>query len=421
MTNVQKLQIRQSEIRERLNVLSNPETELTEDNKSELNNLMSEMAEIEPKLRAAITAEQETIESRNDGTSEDSKLDDLRKRASVSEYIRQAVTGQPLDGACRELNAELGIVPIRGQGGGVLMPVEQLALRLRADAPNTTTTAEKADETNRRPILSRLFAMGIMEAMGVRLDSVPVGMIEYPILTDATTPAMKAEGADSETEAAVFDSQVLKPKRLVSRYEFTAEAVMTVPGLDSALSADLQLAMQDAMNAQVITGDGTSPNVRGLDTAINFTAITDPSAVVTFGNAIAFGLDAIDGLHASSEADISILLGPETYRKVAALLASGTTDNAFDVLRRRGSTVIVSRHVDEPDGTSHIQQGYVHAGRDMARGDSIGAVWPAMELIRDPYTKAGESKTVVTAVALWDCYTAFRLESYKGIKAKLET
>ena len=167
MTNVQKLQIRQSEIRERLNVLSNPDTELTEDNKSELNNLMSEMAEIEPKLRAAITAEQETIESRNDGTSEDSKLDDLRKRASVSEYIRQAVTGQPLDGACRELNAELGIVPIRGQGGGVLMPVEQLALRLRADAANTTTTAADADQTNRRPIFSRLFARGVLDALGV--------------------------------------------------------------------------------------------------------------------------------------------------------------------------------------------------------------------------------------------------------------
>ena len=422
MTNVQKLQLKMSQNRERLNELSNPDNELTEDMKTELNSIMAEMPDLEKRYRAAIQAEQETIEARNDPNgSGDSRLDDLRQRATVSEYFRQALSGQPLDGACAELNQELGIVATRGLGGGALMPIEQLGLRLRADTPNTTTTAADADSTVRRPILSRLFARGIMDAMGVRLDSVPTGLSEYPILTDSVSPEMVAEGTDVDTEVASFTSQVLKPKRLLSRYEFTFEAQATIPGLDAALSADLQTAMTSQMDAEVITGDGTGANVRGLDTAIKFSAITDPSAVVTFGDAIAFGLDAIDGLHASSEADISVLLGPETYRKVAALLATGTTDNAFDVLRRRGTTVITSRHVDEPDGTSHIQQGYVHAGRDMARGDSIGAVWPAMELIRDPYTKAGESKTVVTAVALWDCYTAFRLESYKGIKAKLET
>ena len=414
MTNVQKLQIRQSEIRERLNELSNPESDLTDENKTELNQLMSEMADIEPKLRAAIVAEQETIESRNDGTSENSALDDLRQRASVSEYIRQAVNGNPLEGACRELNDELKITAVRGQGGGVLLPVEQLALR--ADVANTTTTAADADETQRRPIFSRLFARGVMEAMGVRLDSVPVGMIEFPILTDATTPAMTAEGSDApDTVAAQWSSQVLKPKRLIAAYEFTAEAVMTIPGLDAALSADLQMSMTSQMNKEVLTGDGTGANVRGLDTAITFP--NDPSGVVNFTDAIQFGLSAIDGLHAESEADISVVLGPATYRKVAGILQTSTTENAFDVLRRRGTSIITSAHVAAP--ASNIQKGYIHAGRDLARGDSIAAVWPAIELIRDPYTKAASSKTIITAVALWDLHAGFRSESYKGLKAKL--
>ena len=418
MTNVQKLQIRQSEIRERLNVLSNPESELNEDGKAELNNLMSEMAEIEPKLRAAITAEQETIESRNDGASVDSALDDLRKRASVSEYIRQAVNGQPLDGACRELNDELKIAAVRGQGGGVLMPVEQLAIR--ADVANTTTTAADADETQRRPIFSRLFARGVMDAMGVRLDSVPVGLIEYPILTDATTPAMTAEDADAaDTEAATWNSEVLKPKRLIAQYEFTAESIATVPGLDAALSSDLQMSMTSQMNKEVLTGDGTGANVRGLNVAIDFKTsnIADPTNVVNFTDGIGFGLEAIDGLHAESEADISVVLGPATYRKVAGILQSGTTENAFDVLRRRGTTVVTSAHVAAP--VSNIQRGYIHAGRDMSRGDSIAAVWPAIELIRDPYTKAASSKTMITAVMLWDLYAGFRSAAYKGLKAKL--
>ena len=415
MTNTQKLQVRQSEIRERLNQLSNPETELSDDGKAELNQLMSEMADIEPKLRAAITAEQETIESRNDGSTGDSPLDELRKRASVSEYIRQAVNGQPLDGACRELNDELKITAVRGQGGGVLMPIEQLALR--ADVANTTTTAANADETNRRPIFSRLFAKGVMEALGVRLDSVPVGMIEFPILTDATSPAMTAEGSDApDTVAAQWSSEVLKPKRLIAAYEFTAEAVMTIPGLDAALSADLQMSMTDQMNKEVLgDGDGTGHEVRGLDDAITFPA--DPTGVITFTDAVQFGLSAIDGLHANSEADISVVLGPQTYRKVAGILQTSTTESAFDVLRRRGTTVLTSAHVPAP--ASNIQKGFVHAGRDMARGDSIAAVWPAMELIRDPYTKAASSKTIITAVMLWDLYAGFRAAAYKGLKAKL--
>ena len=414
MTNAQKIQIRQSQIRERLNEISNPETELTDENKAEMNSLMVEMSELEPRLRAAITAEQETIESRNDGTSENSPLDDLRQRASVSEYLRQAVHGQPIEGACKELNQELGITAVRGQGGGVLMPVEQLALR--ADVPNTTLTGADADSTNRRPIFSRLFARGVLEAMGIRIDSVPVGLIEYPILTDATDPEMTAENTDGpDTVAAQWNSEVLKPKRMISRYEFTAESIATIPNLESALSSDLQMSITSQMSKEALTGDGTGANVRGLDTAITFP--NDPSGVVNFTDAIQFGLSAIDGLHAESEADISVVLGPATYRKVAGILQTSTTENAFDVLRRRGTTVVTSAHVAAP--ALNIQKGYIHAGRDMARGDSIAAVWPAIELIRDPYTKAASSKTIITAVMLWDLYAGFRAAAYKGLKAKL--
>ena len=414
MTINQKLQIRMSEVRGRLNELASVEGDMTDENRTEIENLMAEMADLEVKLRAAITADQEAIEIRNDGESGDTALDDLKQRASVSEYLRQAIAGQPLDGPCRELNQELKITAVRGHGGGHLMPVEQLAMR----AANTTTTAADADETQRRPIFSRLFARGVMEAMGVRLDSVPVGLIEYPILTDASTPAMTAEDTDvGEPDAAQWNSEVLKPKRLIASWEFTSEAIMTVPGLDAALSSDLQMSMTSQMNKEVITGDGTGANVRGLDTAIKFASITDPTGVVTFNDAVGFGLSAIDGLHAESEADISVVLGPATYRKVAGIMQASTTESAFDVLRRRGTTVVTSAHVAAP--ASNIQKGYIHAGRDMARGDSIAAVWPAIELIRDPYTKAASSKTIITAVMLWDLYAGFRSAAYKGIKAKL--
>ena len=422
MTTSQRIQIRQSEIRQRLNELASPEVETTDETRSEIDTLMGEMSDLEIKLRAAITSEQEAIENRNDGNPEtsDPRLDDLRQRASVSEYIRQAIGGQPLDGACRELNDELKIVPVRGMGGGVLMPVEQLALR--ADVANTSTSAQDADQTTRRPIFSRLFAQGIMQATGVRLDSVPIGLIEYPIIVSATTPAMKAEATDADDAvAATWNSETLKPKRLTARYEFTAEALLTVPGLDAALSSDLQMVITDQMNKLVLgDGDGTAPNIRGLGTAINFKAtnIPLPDDVVTQANALAWPMEVIDGLHASTEADVSVVIGPETYKKLAVTMFTGTTENIFDVWTRRGITFVSSAHISKD--ADNVERVYIHGGRDEARGDSVGAVWPAMELIRDPYSKAGEGKTVITSVLLWDAFCGFRSAAYAGAKSKVE-
>ena len=257
----------------------------------------------------------------------------------------------------------------------------------------------------------------------LRIDSVPVSMIEYPILTDATTPAMKAEDtAAADTVAASWNSKTLKPKRLIAQYELTAEVLMTVPGLDAALSADLQMAMTAQMSKEVLgDGDGTGADIRGFQDAIKFGSITDPTTVVDSGTFIADILEVIDGLHASDESEISAVIGPDTYKKIAALFITNTAQNAFDILRARGTTIVTSAHIEDPDGTTHIQRGYIHGGRDMARGDSIAAVWPSVEIIRDPYSLASSSKTLITSTLLWDAHCGFRSGAYDGAKYKLET
>ena len=60
-------------------------------------------------------------------------------------------------------------------------------------------------------------------------------------------------------------------------------------------------------------------------------------------------------------------------------------------------------------------------GSDSAemRGDSVAAMWPALELIRDIYTKAGEGQVILTWTALWDAETAYRPGAYQRVKFKL--
>ena len=50
------------------------------------------------------------------------------------------------------------------------------------------------------------------------------------------------------------------------------------------------------------------------------------------------------------------------------------------------------------------------------RGDSVAAMWPTLEVIRDHYTKAGEGGVVLTWITLWDAAIAFRSDAYKHYK-----
>ena len=60
---------------------------------------------------------------------------------------------------------------------------------------------------------------------------------------------------------------------------------------------------------------------------------------------------------------------------------------------------------------SDIQDGNILHGGGSDRGDSVAALWPAIELIRDPYTQASQG-VILTWITLWDCQTAFRAGGY---------
>ena len=58
---------------------------------------------------------------------------------------------------------------MQGKGGGVAVPWAMLEARA------FTSTADNDGSNIQRPILQRLFGPGVMDILGVRIDSVPVG------------------------------------------------------------------------------------------------------------------------------------------------------------------------------------------------------------------------------------------------------
>ena len=52
------------------------------------------------------------------------------------------------------------------------------------------------------------------------------------------------------------------------------------------------------------------------------------------------------------------------------------------------------------------------------RADSVAAVWPTLEIIRDIYSQASQG-VILTWITLWDMEAAFRAAAYRRIAFKV--
>jgi len=411
MTSLQKTQLRLSKVRERLNEISGlAEDDVTAEVRSEAEKLHDEYGALEVKFRAAVAAadELEQRASREFGDGESAEMRALMTRAQVAGYLEHAANGSRVDGAESELNAAL---EIRDTGA---CRIPWAMLESRADA--VTDTGALGGATHRRPILQRLFGRDIIAALGVRIDSVPDGMSEWPLLTGGAAPAQVAEKGKKDAAAATFQTQALKPLRMTGRYVWTVEQSAQVgAGLEAALRSDLVSAVRAQMSEQVVAGDGNAPQVTGFLTRL--AAPGNPAAVAGYADYAAMAADAVDGIHAEMESEVGIVLGVETYRHAAKQIQAGSGDAATDAIKRRARACRASSFI--PAAAADIQTALMHAGGDDMRGDSIAAMWPALEVIRDPYSGAAQGTVALTTVTLWNAYVAFRSDAYKRVAFKL--
>ena len=200
-----------------------------------------------PSLKARILEERE--EARHDPDALAS-FKALRLNMRVSDVDRAVLL----------VNAALG-VPAVGPGGGVAIPWRMLLAdngpaEHRSEDRAFSTTTNYAGPIAQRPILQRLFGMDIMDPLGVRIDSVPAGRTEWPLITGGVAPAQKAEGTAADAAVAVtFAKETLKPKRLTGKYEYTHEMSAQVSDLEPALRRDMATLEVPARNLlKMLTG-----------------------------------------------------------------------------------------------------------------------------------------------------------------------
>ena len=417
MTSRQKIALRMSEARSRMGEIATMRAEeVTVEVQEEADALKTEMKALATQEQAAILAEgDEEARARGlfgNGDGEAAEVRGLLDRVSLGDYLTPAGAGSGIEGRARELNAALK-VDMQGKSGGVAVPWVMLESRA------FTSTADNDGSNIQRPILQRLFGPGVLDILGVRIDSVPVGRSEWPLLTGGVAPDQaKEESAAGAAVDATFEFATLKPKRLTGRYEFTHEAAAVSADLEAALRLDLGDSVMSKMSDRLINGvtpTNSNPQyVRGFISKLG--SATDLSSAeadaAAYGRLHSLG---VDGVHASMETEVRSVIGDESYQHAAGVYLTGSAVSGSELLRTRSGGCVASTYI--PAKASMKQSAILHAAGAVGgamRGDSVAAVWPTLEIIRDIYSKASQG-VVLTWVALWDAEVAFRSAAYKHI------
>ncbi len=323
MTNAQKIRLRLSQVRQRLNEIAGLEGDaFTDEIRAEAASLQNEFADLETRHQAAIVGEGEG-ETRANGEDTDTEARErleLRSRASLAAYLRAALSGRQVDGAEAELRDAAGV------GDGI--PVELWDIPPEAEArADATTGAPGTVGVNLDRIRPQVFAASIAPRLGIEMPRVASGTYTSATITTSLTAAAQAKGAAAEASAAAFTVTSATPKRISARLGIRVEDVAAVgqANFEAVLRENLSLVLSDALDSQAINGNGSAPNLTGI-----LKRLADPSApgdVADFDAFLGSFAGGVDGLWAPTTKDVGIVCGPATYRLSAKAFRDVGTSN----------------------------------------------------------------------------------------------
>ncbi len=409
-TKLRQLRDRQSKERGRVAELAVADA-LTDETRAELDAIETGTPDLERQLRAATSAvEAEETEQRDAATTghkegldtEDRERAELRDKVKLGGYVAAAIEQRAAVGAEAEYNAAVGLsgnrFPLE-----LLAPPEQRAARVEDRAVTGVDTT-----TMPRTWIDRLFAGTASQAVGVTMESVPVGASSHPVTTAGATAAQRGKSQVAADAAWTIGVTELKPKRNAGRLLFNIEDAARIPGLESALTRDLRMALTEGVDRAIFLGDDTAnPNtgdIVGLTTAAGLVekSITQANKIKG-SNVLQVFAELIDGKAAMMPGDLKAVLsvGANTLWSHTLANTGASVDTTIaEFLRRFGLNWLTRGEIETATAAGDFGA-FVGLGRGLD-GSGVAALWSAGELIRDPYTEAAKGEVALTLCYLWD-------------------
>ncbi|MCY3911924.1 MAG: hypothetical protein OXG43_01600 [Chloroflexi bacterium] len=408
MTTRQKIEVKQSERRERINALLAQE-ERTDEERSALATLTADYQAGEVELRAAITVEGDGGDGDGDGGGgEDHQLTELRSRVDFGDYIRGALAGHGVTGgAAAEYNQALDV------------PADRFPLDLLDDGAEHRAAVDGDAGTTQGTWLDRLFADAAAGALGITMPSVPAGVRAYPVIGSNAAPAQRGR-----TEAAV-DATItatvteVKPTRNSVRAVYSVEDDARLPGLADAIRADLRAAMVEKIDRTIFVGDAganeNSADITGLTTAAIAESTLTQANKIKPDKVLEVLAGFVDGIHAGSLGDVRLVatVGSNTLW-LATIAAPDTSNQTLAAFLRENGVTWRTRGEIETATANGDFGAFIGLGRGIANA-GVAPVWNSGRLIRDPYTAAKSGEVALTLEYLWN-FALPRPASFKRVK-----
>ena len=174
MTNKQKIELRLSEVRTRLNEISGLEgDDLSDEVRAESASLQTEFADLETRHRAAIVAEgEQSTETRQEETedTEERERRELREKSTLAAYFSAAMKGQPVSGREAELSEAYGCP------GSVPLEMFRTERRERDEQRAVTPGVGANDaQQNLSSIVPAIFDRSAAAWLGIEMPTVGTG------------------------------------------------------------------------------------------------------------------------------------------------------------------------------------------------------------------------------------------------------
>ena len=204
---------------------------------------------------------------------------------------------------------------------------------------------------------------------GFEMPRVMSGTYATGTITTSQTASALAKSAAAVGAVGATAVTTATPKRVSARLELTLEDIAAVgqENFESILRQNLSLALSDALDGEMINGNGTAPNLAGI-----FQRLTDPTAAPTavadfdaFVSTFAGGIDGLVGKHGPGRggcvrcrdlpargADVSGYRERRSWRHGIFRLCDGEVRGVLDEYADAGP-------------------GYVHDRGQRASGDSV--------------------------------------------------
>ena len=393
MLRSQKLEIKSVEIRGRLSELAGLDS-LDELERTELKEKTTELRQVEEQRVASLeieTLEGEQAEKR-DVLAGDVVLDpeererrEVLGKARLGNAIQAVIDGKPLTGAESELRSAFGLSGDHEIPHELFEPRE---IRAATGAPATGT------QVNEQPTQPFIYKEGISGFLGIDMPQVAGGTASHPVLTTGTPAGMKAKGGAADETRAAFTVSTSTPKRVTGSFRVRVEDMAIFPQLEDSLRRDIPMSLSNAVEEQILNGDGSAPNITGL-----LQRLTDPTPAGTKdlpGTYVKTVAGSLDGIHGYTLGDLRTLAGKATYQAMASGYFDATAVSVASYLDAHTGGVRMSDRI--PDVASNVQPGIIRLGmRPMC---AVSVVWGGVTLIRDIYSGAGKGEIIVTALQL---------------------